>query len=177
MVAAKLSSGELPGEGSEQGAEGGGWEDLKGQRQVLRWQDAWGVRCVMDVTGSRAASLCLCDGTRGKLARSGQNQRGRGQKGPLGPGGGAGRPDGDREASGGAALAGKEVRGPDEGPRPPGQPPPPGELVSPRLGVLGEPRFTVFSVISTFSASSPRRDMDSGRGPGHRPSGSRRAGP
>lgn len=56
MVAAKLSSGELPGEGSEQGAEGGGWEDLKGQRQVLRWQDAWGVRCVMDVTGSRAAS-------------------------------------------------------------------------------------------------------------------------
>lgn len=48
MVAAKLSSGELPVEGSERGFEGGGWEDLKGQRQVLRWQDAWGVRRVMD---------------------------------------------------------------------------------------------------------------------------------
>lgn len=60
-------------------------------------------------------SLCLCDGTRGKLATSGQNQRGRGQKGPLGPGGGAGRPDGDREASGAQRWPGRRSVDPTRG--------------------------------------------------------------
>lgn len=100
MVAAKVSSGELPVEGSERGLEGGGWEDLKGQRQVLRWQDMWGVCRVMDrhrLPGGvceKRHDLPSChsvslERNEEKLARSGENHsvdRGRRALSGLGTG-------------------------------------------------------------------------------------------
>lgn len=52
VVAAKLSSrGKLPVEGSERGFGGWAWEDLKGQRQVLK--DCSGGTC-------RMCGVCVC---------------------------------------------------------------------------------------------------------------------